>query len=122
MPHQGVEIGPGGDIAFSPDGNTLVYNSISGMFVWDIQSEAVVAELGDNIRANGIAFSPSGQLMANGTRSDEVVSIWDTETWQQIAELPIYQVTDIAFNPNGTLLATGTTLGIVTLWGIPVPE
>jgi WD40 repeat protein len=123
MPHQGITVTAGGDVAFSPDDRYLAYSSLEGVFIYDIEEQAIVTELGDTIMSHSMVFSPDGDLLVTtnnvGSRCAESVIIWDTDRWDVIYEMQPSCVTNVAFNPEGTILATASDRGLIHLWGIP---
>jgi WD40 repeat protein len=66
-----------------------------------------------------IAFSPSGQTVATGSR-DRTVRLWDSKSGEQLAVLEghTWYVLAVAFSPDGKLLATGGSDGEIKLWDV----
>ena len=62
------------------------------------------------------AFSPDGQVLAAST--GDRVTLWDTQTWVELATLPAFGPTGFAFSPDGRILTTFTQSGKVQLWGV----
>ena len=75
---------------------------------------------------NGLAFSPDGALLAEGSTdwtsesSGETISLWQVPAGKLLRTLRggIEKVYSVAFSPDGTLLASGADDHSVRLWGI----
>jgi WD40 repeat protein len=78
------------DLAFTPDGNKLIYAVHPGKFaVWDIGSEQVESILWEgDTSAPGIAVSPDGKWIA--LKATDQVNIWDTSSEEFVTEIPAY--------------------------------
>lgn len=62
------------------------------------------------------AFSPDGQTLAASLGNH--VTLWDTQTWKELASLPASGPTGLAFSPDGRILTTYTQSGKIQLWGV----
>jgi WD40 repeat protein len=62
------------------------------------------------------AFSPDGQILA-ASFGDHAI-LWDTQTWNDLASLPVSGPTGFAFSPDGHILTTYVHSGTVQLWGV----
>lgn len=118
-------------LAFSADGTRLATAQGYGTFrLWDV---ATHREIGGPLTSPvptdvwagpepptyiGIAFSPSGSILATAD-SDGAVRFWDVATHKQIGApmaLPGDNVPGLAFSPDGAMLATADSDGVVRLW------
>ena len=68
----------------------------------------------------GLAFPPSGKLLAIGC-GDGTVQLWNQDTRRPVATIhattsSVYGVHAVAISPDGTLLATVGDDGTVRLW------
>ncbi len=102
-------------VAWSPDGNLLASSGIDGysrlIKVWDISTSALVQTLAGFVDGVGqIAFSPNGEQLI-GTGFSEV-KVWDTITWDIVAEPPIGTINDVKWSPDGTMVAFAMVAGI----------
>jgi eukaryotic-like serine/threonine-protein kinase len=88
------------DIAFSPDGNWLVYGN-EKIVVCAWPSRAVVKEIPSP--ADTLSFSPDSKLLASG---HDTVKLWSTESWQEVKTLPGSHYPAL-FSPDGQWLVTG---------------
>jgi WD40 repeat protein len=104
------------NLAFSPDGKSLVRVQGNKAKVWDSQTGELKAAL-DKSEIISAAFHPDGKRVATGNREGSI-SIWDMPTqkllWKSDTnpETPIEMLT---FSANGNILATNFN-GTVRLW------
>ena len=101
-----------GDIAFSPDGNTLATAGYDDVIrLWDaLTGEQTATLIGHESSVTCIAFSPDGLTLASGGGyDDKTVRLWNINNKQHIAILTGHEssVTCIAFSPDGLTLASG---------------
>mgnify|MGYP003328837807 CR=1 FL=1 len=136
-------------VAFSPDGKRLVTagsetrvggpHGLPGgiVKVWGTQNGQEVHQFKSlSSRADAVAFSADGKLLAAGTggASGELPEPGEIHLWNAITFEPLHtlktrpdveqggnpgSVTSLAFHPRGTLLAAGITDGTVRLWELP---
>lgn len=98
-------------VAFSPDATMVASGDETGLLkVWGVSQRIEQASFRAHpSRFNDIQFSPDGRLLATAGDQDEVVRIWDTETWEQQRTLagghPGFPLA-LAFGPGGKRLAT----------------
>jgi WD40 repeat protein len=107
-------------IAFSPNGNQLVYGSADGslrVFDKETGKEQALAELAQQII--DVAYSPDGNSIAAGI-GDNTVRLWDTETGKEITVFKGHTapVTAVAFSLDGSLLASASVDKTVRLWDV----
>jgi WD40 repeat protein len=99
-------------VAFSPDGSTVATNENEDVLLIDPQTGGVIARLPTKDYVEFISFSPDGRLI-EGASDDGRVTVWDTETFQQVWQQKID--TDVAlggqFSPDGRLLIAGSFTG-----------
>jgi|GEM_PF-5412021 len=78
------------DLAFTPDGENLIYAVHPGKFVvWDMNSGEVESTLWEGeTSAPDIAISPDGRWIA--LKPTDQVLIWDTASEEFVAEIPAY--------------------------------
>ena len=109
------------DVAFSPDGTTLVaaqetnrvtvYDAHSGRALRAVHPEGLDGYV-------SIAFSPGGLLATGGWSG--IVQLWDPSTGREIGKpTPVAPapVASITFNPSGSTFATtGGSDGLTKLW------
>mgnify|MGYP003575000776 CR=1 FL=1 len=78
------------DLAFTPDGENLIYAVHPGKFVvWDMNSGEVESTLWEGeTSAPDIAISPDGRWIA--LKPTDQVLIWDTASEEFVTEIPAY--------------------------------
>jgi WD40 repeat protein len=105
------------DVAFTPDGEKLIYAVHPGKFaVWDVESGEVESILWEGETSTpSIAISPNGRWIA--LKPTDQVLIWDTASDEFVAEIPAYfrprfsaDSSQIAVNLEGEFIVyeTGT--------------
>jgi WD40 repeat protein len=111
------------NVAFSPDGRTLVTSTPEECRFWDVPSwksrQAFPREEAGGIPGN-IAFAPDGNLLAL-TLSRRLVILVNPVTGRRLATLEgpsRQQVEALGFSPDGGLLAVACLNGQVQLWDL----
>jgi WD40 repeat protein len=120
-------------VALWPDGRTLALNytdepdlravllgTVGGPVVlWDAATGKEVCRLDARRMALGLAFSPSGKLLA-GACHDKTIRLWDTTTGTLVREITGHgtDVVVVAFSPDGRLLAGGGHDTTLRLWDV----
>ena len=110
-----ADTSPVNDVAFSPDGRTLVSSHLRSAVVWNMSGEQVIGEPlgGPTDLTTDVAFSPDGKRLAAG-RFDGGAIVYDTATRRQALRIDGGSVvTAVAFHPDGNLVAVGTIDGKV---------
>jgi eukaryotic-like serine/threonine-protein kinase len=105
-------------LRFSPSGTMLaVMGSNTGIELWDLSADTMVATLPTPDRVNDVAFSPNGRLLAAGGLADSV-SVWAIVDPIGVVRLPEFksQLKSLSFGPDG-LLAMASRTGELRFWG-----
>ena len=113
-----ADTSPVNDVAFSPDGRTLVSSHLRSAVVWNMGGEqAIGAPLGGPTDlTTDVSFSHDGTRLAAG-RFDGSTIVYDTKTRRQALRIDVGSVvTAVAFHPDGNLVAVGTIDGKVRLF------
>ena len=79
-----ADTSPVNDVAFSPDGRTLVSSHLRSAVVWNMNGEQAIGEPlgGPTDLTTDVSFSPDGKWLAAG-RFDGSAIVYDTETRRQ---------------------------------------
>ena len=105
------------DVEYSPGGTRLAAASSSGVWLFDLDTGAVVPLMKNenSSSASDVAFSPDGRTIA--AAADKIISLWDAETREEKRELSpkFYSASRVAFSPDGRTIAGGGD-EIVHLW------
>jgi len=108
-----------GDVAISPDGETVAVATSSGeVQLWDVETETVLRTLVGHVGVvNSVRFSPDGRLLATAG-VDGTSRVWDTSSWVQERLFTGLQgsVKDLDFSPDGTTLVTAGEDGTIRFW------
>ncbi|MCA1682067.1 MAG: hypothetical protein LC700_02825, partial [Actinobacteria bacterium] len=118
------------EVAFSPDGHTLVTAGFDGTpGLWDITDPtrpARTATLTDHTGwVSSVAFSPNGYTLATAN-DDNTAGLWDlTDPTRPARTATLTGHTDgvnsVAFSPDGHTLATAGADGTAGLWDLTDP-
>jgi WD40 repeat protein len=113
-------------LAVSPDGKWLatspgVYDLAEGRQI--VHFDFADSRYRDKLSTGsiyGMAFSPDGQRLACVCPSGGHIALFDTESWDVIAEaeVPDGQFISVSFSPDGEYLATGGDEKSVQLWQV----
>ncbi|MGH3251051.1 MAG: WD40 repeat domain-containing protein [Trebonia sp.] len=113
--------GPVENIAFSRDGALLaVITNNTAVQVWDVRTRRLSMTFPQSSpgQDEGVAFSPSGGLLAVGTQDG--VQLWNLATSQLVTTLRASSANpgiSVAFSPDSRELAAGT-VGGVQVWDV----
>ena len=111
-----ADTSPVSDVAFSPDGRTLVSSHLRSAVVWNMDGEQVIGEPlgGPTDLATDVAFSPDGKGLARRGGSTAARSSTTRRSADRLLRIDGDSVvTAVAFHPDGNLIAVGTIDGKV---------
>lgn len=110
-----------GDLAFSPDGETLVTAGYDGTLTW-WPAAAEKPEPTRQVRAHegwirALAVSPDGTILASGG-NDLKIHLWDLAEGKRLQTLEGHDshVYSLLFHPSGRFLLSGDLRGNVHQW------
>jgi WD40 repeat protein/tRNA A-37 threonylcarbamoyl transferase component Bud32 len=108
---------------FSPDGSRLVISSHFGSVqVWDASRWRAMTRLrGFLLAPYAMAFSSDGKRLAIGGFGEQVLRLWDAESWQELFTLESQggNCVSAAVSPDGNTIAALDATGILQLWRAP---
>ena len=108
-----------GELAFSPDGETLAAASDEGLIrIWDTETGEQKSMITGHAREiSGATFSPDSRLIAGFV--GRALVMWDADTGERSSKLPEIrnEASSAAFSPVGGLIALGGD-GEVHLWDL----
>jgi len=105
-------------LAFSPNGQILISQSIDKIIFWDIETYNPIRTLTvPDERINTIALSPDGQTLA-GTTAKRIY-LWNTNTGtiKHTMETPL-EYSQITFSPNGQFLLQISQGSPLHIWDV----
>jgi len=109
-----------GAVAISQDGRVMaVQTGGDKVAVWDLTSKRRMAELPSSASIEILGLSPTGSLLAVGTRNargEPMVEVWDVQA-RKISRTLNHPspVRSLAFSPDGTWLATFDNQGTIAV-------
>ena len=110
------------NIAFSPDGQTIVSGSSDKTIrLWDVATGYTLKTLiGHTDRIYSVAFSPDGKMIAS-RGGDGTLHLWDVNTGRIRHTLKGHtkSISSMAFSPDGNTIASASSYdGTVLLWDV----
>jgi WD40 repeat protein len=102
-------------LAWSGDGKRFAVTALSGVYIFDTQTSAIIYTLEEDEFLFPIAMDPLGERLVAGNK------VWDVNSGRLLYQLPQANVSASAFSPDGKTLATGNENG-VTLWDAQTGE
>ena len=106
-------------LAFAPDGELITAGSDGSLRWWDAASGVEIRTVATGAAVNGMAVSPTGDLIAT-IGADDVVRLWNARTGEPAGDVSLngVAITALAFSPTGDSLALGGVDGSLYLWNV----
>jgi WD40 repeat protein len=107
-----------GDVAFSPDGQTLAFSDDFDVFLWDWRNDREMPRFaGHNREVTALCFAPDGSTLCSASR-DGTIRVWDAKACKELGVLRGHTtgVKALSLSPAGRTLASGGMDGCVRLW------
>ena len=116
----------GGQVVFSPDGDTFACTGHPEVKLWDtLTGKQVAAFKGHTIFVHCVSFSPDGKTLASGSgnrlQDQGEIKLWDVQTGKERATLKGHKwwVQSMSFSPDGKVLASAGHDDVkVRLWDV----
>ena len=112
-----------GNIAFTPDGKTLVWGK-EGMGLWDADTDEHKMILTSNEWGNhSLELSPDGKIIAVAF-GDNLIKLWDMNTGEQRLTFAGHteDIFSLAFSPDSKILASTSDDNTIRLWDAQTGE
>jgi WD40 repeat protein len=96
-------------VSWSPDGRRLASGSADGTVkIWNpVTGRQLVTLYGHRGGIiTSLAWSPDGRRLASAGYSDELIRVWDTDTWQEVATLGKAAVFRLSWAPDSRRLVS----------------
>ena len=109
---------PVSQVAFSPDGRTLVSANVGSAVVWNMDGEQAIGKPlgGPADLITDVAFSPDGRWLAAG-RFDGDTTVYDAATRRAVRRIGGSSIVSaVAFSPDGSLIVVATIDGKVAFF------
>ena len=110
----------GGDLAFSPDGNSIIVGSKNGKLeLWNIIDGELIWSVNHKEPIYWIDFNPDGQHVASAGQGNGI-NIWDIASHSEptVLEGHTDTIVGVSFSPDGQNLVSGSRDSTVRLWDI----
>jgi WD40 repeat protein len=105
-------------LAISPDNTILVGGSWKKIWVWNLQSGAIIRTIeGHSHWVLSVAISPDGNTLVTGS-ADKTIKVWNLKTGQIIHTLNGHSswVTAVAIAADGKTIVSGSTDKTLKIW------
>lgn len=98
-------------MVFSPGGDVIVTTSIfagSNIRVWSSETGKQIKALGMNNQLDAV-FSPDGSRLYTIDRLDDIIRVWDAQTWKQLNSPNVKGgLVKFTLSPNGKMVAVNS--------------
>jgi WD40 repeat protein/transcriptional regulator with XRE-family HTH domain len=112
------------DVAFGPDGCTILASFASDLNLLNVESGEIIRRYtGHSANVWSVDISPDGKYILSGANDGEVI-LWDFSTGEELARLQVstQPVMSAKFSPDGNYAYFITGDGLLVQWKIPVQQ
>jgi WD40 repeat protein len=114
-----------GELAWSPNGETLAMTTIHGSGIYDVHSLLKLRPLESDVTPTSLAFSPGGARVVTGGRDipespQDTITIWRANDGTKLQTLIGHTewVNSVAYSPTNELIASGSDDSTIRLWRV----
>ena len=107
-------------LAISPDNTILVGGSWQKIWVWDLQTGAIIRSIEGHSRwVLSVAISPDGNTLVSGG-ADKTIKVWNLKTGSAIRTLNGHSswITAVAIPADGKKIVSGSTDKTIKIWDL----
>lgn len=106
-----LESRQGDSVSFAPNGRLFSTIGRDGVRLWNAENGELITKLKSEEYENyddadfGHSFTPNSRLLAVPLNAYDVVELWDVESKQRVATLPVHEPRGVAISSDGRWLA-----------------
>ena len=107
-------------LAYSPDGKYVVVGGLSGIYLFDAQSDSQIGYIQTNARVRSLQFIPHTATLA-AALFDDTIKLWQVPQAQLSGTLTGHHawVRSLSISADGSLLASASDDNTIRIWTLP---